>query len=186
MGNPGRYVSTDSPTSMEGHLKTLCIGLVILSAACVGDDPDHSQPSNPQATRSPKIQQTSAALPEGLHTRLLNVIGTDPTSPSTNVAGIKVDLSSDWAMTVGAPELCTNCTLTLIHDRMDPMADGTVNHEVTVYDDAAGLGLCVISLQISVDAKTAIRADTCGTILSGQVQTRLTNRPDYPGTFPSF
>lgn len=147
----------------EGILKTLALGLVLaLTPACLGDDPDHTAPIDIPATTSPHFGFVRPALPDALHTRLLTGIGTTADNASTNVAGIRVDLARDSATTVDAPELCTGCTVTLLHHMSDDLNSPLV-HTVDIYNDQSASLLCAISLAVSVDAKKSIRADTCGT-----------------------
>jgi hypothetical protein len=110
-------------------MKTLAIGLVLAFApACLGDDPDHLDPARTGGIQSPK---RVAGVPDALHNRLLSQIGT----VSHTVAG-----AHDWASQLDAPELCSDCTVTLVHH-----VDGGL-HDVTVYDDSTDVSLCTISV----------------------------------------
>jgi hypothetical protein len=111
--------------------------------------------------RSPKLQL--AGIPEALHTRLLAGIGTSSNDASTNVAGIRVELAMDSASTVGAPELCSGCTITLLHHVTDALTSPLV-HEIEVYNDTTAQLLCSLSLATYTNEKTEILADTCGTV----------------------
>ncbi len=145
-------------------MKTLALGLVLaLTPACLGDDPDHTAPIDIPATQSSHYGFVHNGIPDALHTRLLAGIGTAADSASTNVSGIRVDLARDSATTVDAPELCTGCTVTLLHHLSSDAGD--MIHSFEVYNDQASASLvCAITLEVAVDAKKSIRADTCGTI----------------------
>ena len=148
---------------MEGTLKTILLGLVILSTtACLGDDPDHTDAVGSSVTLSPKISQLGG-LPSGFHTRLLKMIGSDITAPSQQQADVKLNFLSDWAMTIGAPELCQGCTASLVHNNLSIETNDGATNSITIWDDARGVDVCTISLRLNVNAKTVILADNCGT-----------------------
>ncbi len=145
-------------------MKTILLGLVILgSTACLGDDPDHMGGAVSGVQESPEISKFAVGVPSAFHGRLLQMISTMPTAPSTNTAGVRVDLLSNWAMTIDAPDLCQGCTATLVHDKLDVLTAEGATNTITVWDDARTINVCAISLRLDVNSKTIILADTCGT-----------------------
>src|SRR6185295_12218391 len=91
--------------------------------------------------------------------------GTNVVDARPGAVGV-INQAADWAVTVGAPELCGSCTVTLLHHQND--LSNPVTSTVTVYDDVANVALCQISLTLNVNEKTVIRADTCGVTASPQ------------------
>ena len=128
MGNPGRYL--------------LAIGLFVFAPACLGDDPDHLDPSS-----GIQAGNFATSIPDTLHNRLLSQIGTVIGS-----TGTRTRMVDDWATSVDAPELCNGCTITLLQHNQ-----GAGLEDVTVYNNQTNEILCHIS--VGPDAMT----DTCGT-----------------------
>ena len=91
------------------------------------------------------------------------MIGTIPACfLSPNAISTKATLASDFSMTVDAPELCQDCTVSLNQAKLAvETADGGTN-TITVFDDGRQVDICTISLRLSVNAKTIILADNCG------------------------
>jgi len=128
---------------VEEPLKTLALGLVLAFApACLGDDPDHLDPASTGGIQSPIL---ATGVPSTLHNRLLSQEGT-----VIGTSGSLTRNNNDWASQLDAPELCTGCTVTLVHH-----FDGDLQI-VTVFDNSTNQSLCTIT----VSARGMI--DTCG------------------------
>lgn len=137
-------------------LNLMLLAAVATTPACLGDQPtpEWGTPGL-RPINKPPIATTTDVVPASLHLELLQSIETHSAGTLEVEAAARRHAPASWSETIQTPEICGECTVTVIH----LFAPGTASIELL---DVDGEALCSISARQLASGAFDILTDSCG------------------------